>query len=115
MIPRPWLNLHRACWLTHDIARQKLLLCPWATLHCKCVERRSQGVLVLIRLTDALPDSFEGVLQAAHKAAEHQPDSGMEDWQMQQDIIQQDFAPLLARFVEAEDHQVRIQLGGRPA
>ncbi|KAL0045486.1 hypothetical protein WJX82_007971 [Trebouxia sp. C0006] len=57
------------------------------------------------RLTDALPDSFEGVLQAAHKAAEHQPDSGMEDWQMQQDIIQQDFAPLLARFVEAEDHQ----------
>ncbi|KAL0028314.1 hypothetical protein WJX79_009606 [Trebouxia sp. C0005] len=57
------------------------------------------------RLTDALPDSFEAVLQAAHKAAEHQPDSGMEHWQMQQDIIQQDFAPLLARFVEAEDDQ----------
>ncbi|KAL0039521.1 hypothetical protein WJX77_000542 [Trebouxia sp. C0004] len=57
------------------------------------------------RLTDALPDSFEAVLEAAHKAAEHQPDSGMEHWQMQQDIIQQDFAPLLARFVEAEDHQ----------
>jgi len=68
--------------------------------------------LVLIRLTDALPDSFEGVLQAAHKAAEHQPDSGMEHWQMQQDIIQQDFAPLLARFVEAEDQQVCIPLGG---
>lgn len=61
-------------------------------------------------MTDALPDSFEAVLQAAHKAAEHQPDSGMEHWQMQQDIIQQDFAPLLARFVEAEDDQVCIQL-----
>ncbi len=80
--------------------------------HCKCGERSSQGILLLIRLTDALPDSFEAVLEAAHKAAEHQPDSGMEHWQMQQDIIQQDFAPLLARFVEAEDHQVCIQLGG---
>jgi hypothetical protein len=68
--------------------------------------------LLLIRLTDALPGSFEAVLEAADKAAEHQPDSGMEHWQMQQDIIQQDFAPLLARFVEAEDHQVCIQLGG---
>lgn len=66
-------------------------------------------IWTLSRLTDALPASFEAVLEAAHKAAEHQSSGDLEHWQMHQAIIQQDFAPLLARFVEPEDHQVGVE------
>ena len=50
-----------------------------------------------------MPEAFERMLEAAHTAAESQPSVDMEHWQLHQDIIQQDFAPLLARFVEDQD------------
>lgn len=72
------------------------------------LQQSIKPIWTLFRLTDALPANFEAVLEAAHKAAEHQSSGDLEHWQMHQAIIQQDFAPLLARFVEPEDRQVCV-------
>ena len=59
-------------------------------------------------LTEAQPDSFEAVLEAAQQAAANTPAGDMEHWQLHQDIIKQQFQPLLQRFVTESSTQVRL-------
>ncbi len=53
-----------------------------------------------------MPDTFDAVLEAAQQAAESRPNGDMEHWQRHQDIIEQQFAPLLIRFLKDDDSQV---------
>ena len=57
-------------------------------------------------LTEALPDTLEAVLKAAQQAAGSKSTGNMEHWQLHQDIITEDFAALLSRFVEDGGAQV---------
>ena len=60
-------------------------------------------------LTEALPDTLEAVLEAAQQAADTKSTGDMEHWQLHQDIITEDFAALLSRFVEDGAMQVSFQ------
>ena len=60
-------------------------------------------------MTEALPDTLEAVLEAAQQAADTKSTGEMEHWQLHQDIITEDFAALLSRFVDDGSTQVRLQ------
>ena len=64
---------------------------------------------VCYSLTEALPETLEAVLEAAQQAAATTSMGDMEHWQLHQDIITEDFAALLSRFVEDGSTQVRFQ------
>ena len=64
----------------------------------------------MCRLAEALPNDFEGVLVAAGQAASTKPDGDMAQWQLHQDIIQEQFAQLLGRFATDQSDQVFIAI-----
>lgn len=57
-------------------------------------------------LTEALPDTLEAVLEAAQQAADTQSMGDAQQWQLHRDIITENFATLLSRFVDDSSTQV---------
>lgn len=60
-------------------------------------------------VTEALPDIFEAVLEAAQQAAASRPTGDMEHWQLHQNIIKEQFGTLLSGFVLDSTTQVCSQ------
>lgn len=59
-------------------------------------------------LTEPLPDTLEAVLEAAQQAADTQSMSDAQQWQLHRDIITENFATLLSRFVIDGNTQVSL-------